>query len=44
MVYNDIDFSTYFKHYPDSEGFFGKYGGCYISPELSKAMEEITEA
>ncbi len=44
MVFNNIDFDTYFKHYPTNEGYFGKYGGCYISPELSKAMEEITEA
>ncbi len=44
MLYNGIDFDTYFKHYPDNNGYFGKYGGCYISPELKKAMEEITEA
>ena len=44
MQYNGIDFDTYFKHYPDRNGFFGKYGGCYVSDELKKAMEEITEA
>ncbi len=44
MQYNGIDFDTYFKHYPDRNGFFGKYGGCYVSEELKKAMEEITEA
>lgn len=44
MNYNGIDFDTYFKNYPDINGHFGKYGGCYISEELKKAMEEITEA
>ncbi len=44
MNYNGIDFDTYFKHYPDNNGFYGKYGGCYIAPELQKAMDEITEA
>ncbi len=44
MKYNDIDFNTYFKNYPDNNGFFGKYGGSYVSPELQKAMNEITEA
>jgi len=42
MEFNNIDFDTYFKNYPDENGFFGKYGGVYISPELKKAMEEIT--
>ncbi len=44
MNYNGIDFDTYFKNYPDINGYFGKYGGCYISEELKNAMEEITEA
>ncbi len=44
MNYNNIDFNTYFKNYPDENGFFGKYGGAYVSPELKKAMEEINEA
>ena len=44
MNFNGIDFDTYFKHYPDADGFFGKYGGCYISDDLKKAMAEITEA
>jgi len=44
MQFNGIDFDTYFKHYPDRNGFFGKYGGCYIADDLRKAMEEITEA
>ena len=44
MNFNGIDFDTYFKHYPDNNGFFGKYGGAYISDELKNAMAEITEA
>jgi tryptophan synthase beta subunit len=44
MKFNNIDFETYFKNYPDQRGFFGKYGGSYIPPELQKAMDEITEA
>ena len=44
MTTNGVDFSTYFKNYPDEKGYFGKYGGSYVSPELQKAMDEITEA
>ena len=44
MKFNGIDFDTYLKNYPDEKGYFGKYGGSYISPELQKAMDEITEA
>ena len=38
MKMNNVDFETYFKHYPDEKGYFGKYGGCYIAPELQAAM------
>ena len=44
MKFNDIDFDTYLKNYPDKNGYFGKYGGAYISPELQVAMQEINEA
>ncbi len=44
MKFNNVDFDTYFKNYPDENGYFGKYGGCYISEELKAAMQEITEA
>ncbi|MDD6136661.1 MAG: tryptophan synthase subunit beta [Lachnospiraceae bacterium] len=44
MQFNDVNFDTYFKNYPNAEGYFGKYGGSYIPPELQKAMNEITEA
>ena len=44
MKMNNVDFETYFRNYPDKNGYFGKYGGSFIQPELQKAMEEITEA
>ncbi len=44
MVFKGIDFETYLKQYPTRDGYFGRYGGAYISDELKKAMEEITEA
>ena len=44
MIYNGIDFETYLKNYPNESGYYGKYGGAYISDELKKAMNEITEA
>ncbi len=44
MKFNGIDFDTYLKNYPDKDGYFGKYGGAYISDELKKAMEEIDVA
>ncbi len=44
MNFNGIDFDTYFKNYPDKEGYFGKYGGAYISDDLKRAMNEISEA
>ncbi len=44
MIFNGTDFTTYFKNYPDANGYFGKYGGSYIPPELQEAMDEITEA
>ena len=44
MNFNNVDFDTYFKHYPDKDGFFGKYGGSYVSPELQIAMQDIAQA
>ncbi|MBE6592154.1 MAG: tryptophan synthase subunit beta [Ruminococcaceae bacterium] len=44
MIFNNVDFDTYFKQYPDKNGYFGKYGGAYIEPELKKAMQEIRDA
>ncbi len=44
MVFNNIDFDTYLKQFPDENGYFGKYGGAYVSPELKTAMKEISES
>ncbi len=44
MNFEGIDFNTYLNNYPDEKGYFGKYGGCYISDDLRAAMEEITKA
>ena len=44
MKLNNVDFDTYFKNYPDPNGYFGRYGGAYVSDELKKAMEEIADA
>ncbi len=44
MLYNGVEFDTYFKNHPDQNGYFGKYGGAYIPSELKAAMQEITEA
>ena len=44
MEFNGINFDTYMKNYPNAEGYYGRYGGAYISEELKRAMDEITEA
>lgn len=44
MQYKGIEFDTYLKNYPDKNGYFGKYGGSYVSPELQVAMNEIESA
>ncbi len=44
MIFNNVDFDTYLKNYPDENGYFGKYGGSFVPPELQKAMDETTEA
>jgi len=44
MELNGINFDTYFRNYPDKNGYFGRYGGSYIPEELQKAMAEITDA
>ena len=38
------DFDNYLKEYPSEDGYFGKYGGNYLSdPELIKAFREYAE-
>ena len=44
MKHNGFEFDNYIKNYPDMNGFFGKYGGAYVSDELKKAMTDINEA
>ena len=44
MKFNNVDFDTYFRTYPDQNGYFGRYGGSYIPPELQTAMDEINAA
>ena len=44
MIFNNIDFDTYLKNYPDANGYFGKYGGSYVSEQLQRAMNEINDA
>lgn len=44
MNFNDVNFDTYFKNYPNEKGYFGPYGGSYIPDELQAAMNEITES
>jgi len=44
MEFGGIDFNNYLKRYPDENGFFGPYGGSYVSEDLQKAMNEITDA
>ena len=44
MKVSGVDFDTYYKNYPDKDGYFGKYGGVYISEELKEAMKEINDA
>ena len=44
MKFNNVDFDTYFKNYPNKEGYFGPYGGAYVNDELKKAMDEINDA
>ena len=44
MIFNGVDFDTYGKNYPDEKGYYGRYGGSFVSPELQKCMDEIDEA
>lgn len=44
MENKDINYQTYLKHYPSKDGYFGKYGGSFISKELQEAFDEINHA
>jgi tryptophan synthase beta chain len=39
MKFNNVDFDTYFKNYPDAKGYFGNYGGSYIPPPPSPSCK-----
>ena len=36
--------SSSFSRLPDTQGYFGEYGGRYVPPQLEKVLQEITEA
>ena len=38
------DFDNYQKEFPTIDGYFGEYGGAFISDELKPAFEEITKS
>ena len=39
-----LEYQNYLKEYPSKEGYFGEYGGRYLTPELNKAMDEVETA
>ncbi|NLW10594.1 MAG: tryptophan synthase subunit beta [Clostridiaceae bacterium] len=39
-----MDFSVYRKNYPNKDGFFGKYGGSFIPPQLVDEFKNIYTA
>ncbi len=36
-----IDFKNYRKQFPTEDGYFGRYGGTFLPPNLKRAMDEI---
>lgn len=44
MILNNVDFETYNKHYPDKNGYFGKYGGIYVPEQLVAPINEVNDA
>ena len=38
---SSIDFRYYRKQYPTPDGYFGRYGGSFLPPNLQKAIDEI---
>ena len=39
-----MDFSRYFRDYPDQNGRFGEFGSRHVPPELEKPFREIADA
>ena len=44
MLEKNVDFAVYTKTTPNKEGYFGKYGGAYIPPQLVEEFEKISTA
>ena len=44
MLEQNVDFAVYTKTTPSKEGYFGKYGGAYIPPQLVAEFERISAA
>jgi tryptophan synthase beta chain len=44
MLEKNVDFAVYTKVTPTKEGYFGKYGGAYIPPQLVAEFEKISTA
>lgn len=38
------DFDRYLKEFPDKDGYFGRYGGAILPPQLIPAFADITSA
>lgn len=36
--------TSYLKHFPDQDGWFGEYGGAFLPPELQQPFAEIADA
>ena len=39
-----LEYQNYLKEYPSKDGYFGEYGGRFLTPELNKAMDEVENA
>ena len=39
-----MDYSRYFRDYPDKDGRFGEYGGRHVPPELETPFREVADA
>lgn len=36
--------TNYLKQYPDANGYFGRYGGSFVPPEIQKILNDTTDA
>ena len=41
MQYNGIDFDTYYKNYPDKNGYFGKYANYRTIALISHTIKVV---